>query len=122
MSKAKFISHPDFCSVEPINVYHREIGEDGIYFPTKEEEGSVSLLHPADMRNKHIIFRKKAELTEFKKATLKITADDYYKLYVNGRFVAQGPAPSYHFRYCYNEIDLSAYLVEGENVNLVAEL
>lgn len=114
MSKAKFISHPDFCAVDPINVYHREIGEDGIYFPTKEEEGSVSILHPADMRNKHIIFRKKAELDEFKKATLKITADDYYKLYINGKFVTEGPAPSYPESYFYNEIDVTEYIKGGE--------
>ena len=114
MSKAKFISHPDFCAVDPINVYHREIGEDGIYIPTGNNDGSVSLLHPAAMRNKHIIFRKKARLADFKKAILKITADDYYKLYVNGRFVTEGPAPSYPEAYFYNEIDVTEYLRSGE--------
>ena len=114
MSKAKFISHPDFCQVKAINVYHREIGEDGIYIPTGDKVGSVSLLHPDTMRNKHIIFRKKARLGDFKKATLRITADDYYKLYINGNFVTEGPAPSYPESYFYNEIDVTEYLRSGE--------
>lgn len=45
-----------------------------------------------------------------------ITADDYYKLYINGQFVAQGPAPCYHFKYNYNVIDVSPYLKKGENL------
>jgi len=48
--------------------------------------------------------------------TLKITADDYYKLYINGKFVASGPAPSYHFAYNYNTLDVSDYIVPGENI------
>ena len=51
-----------------------------------------------------------------------ITADDCYKLYINGSFVAQGPAPSYHFQYNYNEVDLTPYLTAGENVIAVHTL
>lgn len=58
MSKAKFISHPDFYDLTPINVYHREILEDGVYFPTGDAEGSISNKHPKNLQNKHIIFRK----------------------------------------------------------------
>ena len=47
---------------------------------------------------------------------LTISADDYYKLYVNGEYVAQGPAPAWPEKYYYNEIDLSPYLREGRNV------
>ncbi len=56
------------------------------------------------------------------KAIIRITADDYYKLYINGAFVAMEPAPSYHFNYNYNEIDVSAYLSEGENLIAVHTL
>ncbi|MCL2068908.1 MAG: family 78 glycoside hydrolase catalytic domain, partial [Oscillospiraceae bacterium] len=42
--------------------------------------------------------------------------DDYYKLYINGRFVCQGPAPAYHFHYNVNEYDISGFLREAENV------
>lgn len=41
---------------------------------------------------------------------LRISADDYYKLYVDGAYVAQGPAPAYPEHYYYNEIDLTDYL------------
>ena len=34
------------------------------------------------LQNRHILFRKAFELDEVKAATLRITADDYYKLYV----------------------------------------
>ncbi|MGN1122618.1 MAG: family 78 glycoside hydrolase catalytic domain, partial [Eubacteriales bacterium] len=38
-----------------------------------------------------------------------------YKLYINGEFVTQGPAPGYPFHYYYNEIDVTKFLVPGEN-------
>lgn len=51
-----------------------------------------------------------------------ITADDYYKLYINGVFVTQGPAPGYPYAYNYNTIDVSRYLIEGENIVAVHTL
>ena len=47
---------------------------------------------------------------------LDITADDYYKLYVNGHFAGQGPAPAYPEQYYYNIIDITSWLQEGKNV------
>ena len=100
--KAKFICHSDFADVEPINVFHKEMEK-------------VKLEHPQELLNRHLLFRKKHTLSAFKKAVLQITADDYYKLYINGRFVTQGPSPCYPCGYFYNEIDVSEYLIEGEN-------
>lgn len=99
---ATFICHKDFSEVKPVNVFHKEM------------EG-VKLEHPEGLLNRHILFRRKVKLGKFKKATLQITADDYYKLYVNGKFVTQGPSPCYPCGYFYNEIDVSDYLTEGEN-------
>ena len=99
-----FISHPDFFAAKPINVYHKEI------YNSKE----TANMHPDTLRNKHILFRKKVNLPSFSKAVLKITADDYYKLYINGKFITEGPAPSYPNRYFYNEIDVTENLCEGE--------
>ncbi len=53
---------------------------------------------------------------------LRISADDYYKLYVDGVYVAQGPAPAYPEYYYYNEIDLTEYLAghHGEEDHVIA--
>ena len=98
----KFISHPDFADVEPIWIYHKD--QDKKEFP-----------HSEDLLNKHIIYRKKAVFGPFRKAVLKISADDYYKLYINGKYVTEGPAQAYHMHYLYNEIDVTEYLTAGEN-------
>lgn len=45
---------------------------------------------------------------------MRITAD-YYKLYVDGTFVATGPAAGTTDRTYYNVIDLTPYLVKGRN-------
>lgn len=103
-----FISHPDFANLEPINIYHKERNEQG------ELIKSDTSAHPNELRNKHILFRKKTTLGSFSKAILKITADDYYKLYINGKFVTEGPAASYPHSYFYNEVDVTDILSEGE--------
>lgn len=99
---AQFISHPDFSELEPIYIYHKYIDRK-------------TFSHPEELKNRHIIYRKKATFGAFQKAVLKISADDYYKLYINGKYVAEGPASSYHNHYFYNELDVAEYLVEGEN-------
>ncbi|MBO4410687.1 MAG: family 78 glycoside hydrolase catalytic domain [Lachnospiraceae bacterium] len=66
--------------------------------------------------NAHVLFRKKLTLGAFRKAVLYISADDYYKLYINGVFVCMGPASSYKWAYRYNRIDVTKYLKAGENV------
>lgn len=105
MMQAKMICHPDFEHVMPKNdVFHKEI--DRRKMPPVERK----------YLNRHILFRKKVSLAKAESAVLRITADDYYKLYINGKFVTQGPAPSYPNCYYYNEIDVKDYLREGENV------
>ena len=97
----KWITDEEFCNLEPRNVFHRQLD-----VKTFSEEHA----------NSHVLFRKKFNLDiKPSQATIFITADDYYKLYINGRFVSQGPAPSYHSNYNYNTIDVSAFLKEGEN-------
>ena len=51
-----------------------------------------------------------------------VDGNGVYKLYVNGKFAGQGPAPAYHFRYNYNVIDLTPFLQKGENVIAVHTL
>jgi len=71
-----------------------------------------------DMRhaNRHILFRRAFMLDAVRTARVFITADDYYKLYVNGTFVGQGPAAGTPSHTYYNEIDVTPYLHAGRNV------
>jgi len=106
--KAIPICHPDFADLAPLEVWHKE------HAPYEHPH------HPEHLKNRHILFRKKFTLPEFDPqkncALLRITADDYYKLRINGAFVTQGPAPAYPSSYYYNEIDVTEFLREGENV------
>ncbi|MGN1022716.1 MAG: alpha-L-rhamnosidase C-terminal domain-containing protein [Lachnospiraceae bacterium] len=53
----------------------------------------------------------------------RITADSRYKLYVNGRFVQEGPQKALDLREWYvDDADISAFLREGENVLAVEVL
>ncbi len=101
--KPKFISHPDFAELTPIIVFHKEHAE--ISVPK----------NPKELQNRHILYRKKVGLTKPEKAILRISADDHYKLYINGTFVCEGPAPSYPCAYYFNELDVTPYLKNGEN-------
>ena len=98
-----FICHPDFACAVPQNPFHKQFGEH------------APMVQDAALQNRHILYRRKASLPAFSKAVLRISADDYYKLYIGGRFVTMGPAPSYMQYYFYNEIDVTEYLTEGEN-------
>lgn len=105
----KWISDSALSRLEPRNVFHRQLNR--------------VKLDCTQNRNCHVLFRRTLVLSSIpSSATVYISADDYYKLYINGRFVAQGPAASYHFRYNYNEIDVSEYLVAGENTIAVHTL
>ena len=107
--KGKWITDSEFINLAPRNVFHRQL--ERVDLPCDEH------------RNRHILYRKTFVIKNpFKSATLYISADDYYKLYINGRFVAQGPSPSYHFAYNYNAVDISNYLKEGDNLIAVHTL
>ena len=104
-----WISDAELASLEPRNVFFRQL---------ERVE-----LDCTQHRNRHVLFRAHVSLERTPQtARIFLSADDYYKLYVNGAFVAQGPAPSYHFRQNYNTVDLSGYLHKGENVIAVHTL
>lgn len=107
--KGSWITDEEFYELKPINPFGREL----------EEQQSDNEAHP----DRHILFRKKLHLDKKpKKATVYISADDYFKLYVNGKFVSQGPAPAYHSNYRYNTLDVAPFLDEGENTIAVHTL
>ena len=104
-----WITDEEFAHLSPRNVFHRQL--QPMDLPCTEH------------RNRHILFRKRFALQSMPaSAVMYISADDYYKLYVNGRFVQQGPTASYHFQYNYNAIDVAPYLQKGENVIAVHTL
>ena len=45
-----------------------------------------------------------------------MTADSRYKLFVNGRYVASGPARGFQSHWPYDELDIAPYLKRGRNV------
>ena len=107
--KGKWITDSEFYNLKPRNVFHRQLNKNELSCDKH--------------RDRHILFRKKFVYdSKTNNAMLYISADDYYKLYINGLFVAQGPSPSYHFRYNYNTIDVSRYLKEGDNIIAVHTL
>lgn len=103
--KARWIMDRNFRGLIPINVFHKEMAETSF------------VEHKPELKNYHMLVRKKLEINEkWNEAFLDITADDYYKVYINGKFVGQGPAPCYYFSYNYNSYDVSKFLQSGENV------
>lgn len=107
--KGNWITDGEFFELKPRNVFHKQL--EKVDLPCDEH------------RDRHILFRKSFELSsDFTDAKIYISADDYYKLYINGEFVAQGPAPCYHFQYNYNVVDVAKHLKKGKNVIAVHTL
>ncbi|MDF2670597.1 MAG: alpha-L-rhamnosidase [Paenibacillus sp.] len=103
---AKWITHPSFLALTPLNLLKKEL------------EPRKAPAHDPNLRNMHMLIRRKVHISTdpINGLWLDITADDYYKLYVNGQLIAQGPAQGYPFRYYYNRIDLAKVLVPGDNI------
>lgn len=104
---AKWITSALFADFEPLNL-------DGV----NRKEYNAAL--PEEEKHVRTLFRRTFRFNGGE-TLLRISADDYYKLYLNGQFVGQGPAPGYHFQYYWNEYDLAPYLREGEN-EIVADV
>jgi alpha-L-rhamnosidase len=98
----KWFTIHEFADIKPVRVYHKE--------------GLPGPKDPTGKRNLHVLARTELEYSkDLGKVLLRITADDYYKLYVNGAFIAQGPAPAYPEKYYYNELDITPHLSVGKN-------
>jgi hypothetical protein len=68
------------------------------------------------LHNHFAQFRWDVELAEVGESVpLAITADESYRLYVNGAFVCRGPARGYQGHWPYDEVDLAPYLHAGAN-------
>ena len=107
--RGHWITDGEFSALQPRHVFHRQL--EKISLPCDEH------------RNRHILFRRSFSLDALPaQALLHITADDYYKVYINGIFAGQGPAPAYCHRYNYNTLDVTALLHPGHNTLAVHTL
>ncbi len=97
---------PEFSKEIPVCVYHKE----------NELADSRERQKKEPVRNLHVLARSGMEWDGIKRVILRISADDYYKLYINGIFIAQGPAPSYPEHYYYNTLDITPFLHQGKNI------
>ena len=105
----KWICDPRFAVPAPLSVYGREAGSKALRKALKES-------HPDELTNIHVLFRRSFPLKKQSgRYILRISADDYMKLSVNGTFVGQGPTPGYTFAYYYNEFDITDCLHSGSN-------
>ncbi|SDT92885.1 alpha-L-rhamnosidase [Verrucomicrobium sp. GAS474] len=70
-----------------------------------------------DIVNSYALFRRTFALAAIPaRAPLFITADQSYRLFVNGVLVCRGPARGFQGRWPYDEVDLRPYLRKGRNV------
>lgn len=98
-----WICDPLFLNRKPVQTLHKQLSGDKI---------SVD----KTLYNRHMLVRRAFDASAGENLSLTITADDYYKLYVNGTLIGVGPAQAYADRYPTNTYDLSKYLVEGKNL------
>ena len=63
------------------------------------------------------LFRKEISInTKPDKFIIHVSADNRYKLYINGVYVCNGPARSHLFKWNFESIDISSYLHSGKNI------
>ncbi len=101
--KSDWITTKEFFKLEKHNSLHKMFIED-----------DVVIEHP--YKNVHCWFCCSLLAESESEYKINISADDYYKLYVNGSFVAQGPSPSYPYNYSFNSINITEFLSKGNNV------
>lgn len=78
----------------------------------------IGSAHPFDLHEAYLCFRSPANWhleRQPDQAELFITADSRYKLWVNGQFVARGPARSYPETQWVDRLDVTPYLQAGFN-------
>ena len=101
----KWITAGEFLHLPRLNVFHRQLDS--------EARGRIE----NRVRDRHILFRREFELSDLPAhALLFFSADDYAKVYLNGRQIGQGPIPGYVFHTFYSCVDVAPYLRKGKNV------
>lgn len=65
--------------------------------------------------NETIVACRSFKLGEIKGAKIKITADSFYRLFINGEWIADGPCRSWPEYFQYDQIAVDPYLQKGTN-------
>ncbi|MBQ8952907.1 MAG: family 78 glycoside hydrolase catalytic domain, partial [Clostridia bacterium] len=99
-----WICDPDFVNLTPVQTLHKQMDK------------SVEIKPDPALANRHMLVRRAFEAAAGDKLSLSITADDYYKLYLNGELIGVGPAQAYADRYPVNRYDLTDRVKPGRNV------
>jgi alpha-L-rhamnosidase len=78
----------------------------------------------SDRRPRHqaVVARRTFSLNDVAQATLRISADSHYRLWINGAWVADGPGRSWPAHHRYDVLDVARWLVCGRNVIAVEAL
>jgi hypothetical protein len=77
------------------------------------------IMHPTAEPQSHavILFRKNFELPKKpEKFVVHLSADNHYRLFVNGRYILRGPARGDLSHWFYETVDIAEYLQPGKNV------
>lgn len=70
-----------------------------------------------EIANAYNLYRRAFALDAVpKSAPMSISADQNYRLYINGEFVCSGPARGFYWEQPFDEIDVAKYLKRGRNV------
>ncbi len=96
-----WITTKDFINLPIISVFHKQYEQ--VEIP------------PSAFENYHVAFRGRFTAKKENTYTVHISADDVYKLYINGHFVGQGVKQGYAESYSYNTFDITPYVEDGEN-------
>ncbi len=90
----------DLCSATPVPLQAKWIWRKG-----------------ADVNayNQAVVAERKFKLNQPRQAALRITADSFYRLFINGHWVNDGPGRSWPEHFQYDVIDATPYLVDGAN-------
>ncbi len=98
-------------------IFSAELKTENIPSILKEAQWIWNSNPDGDLTNLYVQFRKSFEIKDVLENTkVYITADQAYRLYVNGKYVASGPARGYQISWPYDEINVSKYLKVGKNL------
>jgi alpha-L-rhamnosidase len=77
------------------------------------------IMHPTLQPQAHavVLFRKNFELSEKPESFIvHVSADNHYRLFVNGQYILRGPARGDLSHWFYETVDIAGYLQPGKNV------